>query len=145
MSNRQSWKILFVCTGNSARSQMAEGFARHYGKGLVEASSAGLEPKGVNSLAIKVMAEKQVDISSQTSKALDLGTARKMDLVITVCSHAESRCPVFPPHVQRLHWPTEDPVWFTGTEEEVLEQFRKIRDEIKEKVQALIEELKKAS
>jgi len=135
-------RILFVCTGNSARSQMAEGFARHYGKGLVEASSAGLEPRGLNPFAVRVMAEEGIDISSQRSKALEISQAERMDVVITVCGNAEERCPVLPPPVKRLHWPIEDPARFTGTEEETLARFRAIRDEIKARVLDLLEGLK---
>lgn len=124
---------------------MAEGFARHYGKGLVEASSAGLEPKGLNPFAVKVMAEEGIDISSQRSKALEISQAERMDVVITVCGNAEERCPVLPPSVKRLHWPIEDPARFTGTEEETLARFRAIRDEIKLRVLDLLEGLKAGS
>lgn len=131
-------KVMFVCTGNSARSQMAEGFARHHGKGLVEAISAGLEPRGLNPFAVQVMAEKGIDISSQQSKALEIQQAEQMDSVITVCGNAEERCPVLPLSVKRLHWPIEDPARFTGTEEEILAKFRAIRDEIEARVLHLL-------
>ncbi len=124
-------KILFVCTGNSCRSQMAEGFARAAG---VEAHSAGTEPAGhVHPMAIRVMAEKDIDISGQTSKRLDLNFAQTMDVVITVCGEADEACPVIP-HATRLHWPIVDPAKATGTQEEMLSVFRAVRDDIGHRV-----------
>jgi arsenate reductase len=123
-------KVLFVCTGNSARSQMAEGFARHYGTGRVEAYSAGMEPSRLNPNAVAVMRERGVDISRQLSKGFDEALARGMDYVITVCGNADERCPVLPQEVHRLHWPLEDPARAQGTPEEILAVFRRSRDEI---------------
>ena len=134
-------RILFVCTGNSARSQMAEGFARHFSRGQVEASSAGMEPSQLNFYAVQVMKEKGIDISGQKSKAFDESLARKMDLVVTVCGSAEERCPVLPPQVKRLHWPLEDPAAARGTDSEILSKFREIRDQIETAVHALISEI----
>jgi len=93
-------KVLFVCTGNSARSQMAEGFARHFGGEQIEAHSAGVEPSRMNPLAVAVMREKGIDISRQYSKAFDETLARRINLVVTVCGHANESCPVLPPEVK---------------------------------------------
>jgi len=131
-------RIFFVCTGNSARSQMAEGFARHLGQGRVEALSAGMEPSRLNPYAVKVMRVRGIDISEQQSKAFDWDLARRMDMVVTVCGNADERCPVLPAEVKRLHWPLEDPAAAKGTDSEVLAKFREIRDQIEERVRELI-------
>ncbi len=131
-------KLMFVCTGNSARSQIAEGFARHLGMGRVVAYSAGMEPSRLNAFAATVMQEKGIDISHQQSKAFDEDLARGMDVVVTVCGNAEERCPVLPPEVQKLHWPLEDPATAKGTEAEILAKFREIRDQIEERVLTLV-------
>ncbi len=112
-------KVLFLCTGNSARSQMAEAFARVYGKEKVAAFSAGLEPKRLHPVAVEVMREKGIDVSRQESKAFSEDLARAMDYVITVCGNAEEHCPMLPPGVRRLHWPLEDPARAAGSPEEV--------------------------
>ncbi len=122
-------KVLFVCTGNSARGQMAEGFARHYSAGRVEAHSAGMEPSHLNPNAVAVMRERAVDISHQEFKAVGQHVARSMDLVITVCGNEDERCPVLPPEVRRLHGPLHDPGRARGTAEEVLAVFRRSRGE----------------
>ena len=132
-------KVLFVCTGNSARSQMAEGFTRHFGQGRVEALSAGMEPSRLNPYAVKVMREKGIDISRQYSKAFDETLARQMDLVVTVCGHANESCPVLPPDVKRLHWPLEDPAAATGSEAEIQARFREVRDLIEVRVRDLVQ------
>ena len=137
-------KAMFICTGNSCRSQMAEGFARRYGGDALEVYSAGLIPAGVNENAAKVMAEMGIDISRQTSKAIDRELLNSMDLIITLCGHAESLCPATPPEIKRLHWPVDDPVGTRGSEEKVLAEFRRARDEIMGKVIELIREIKKA-
>jgi len=120
---------------------MAEGFARAYGEGIVEAFSVGLEPKGLHPLAVEVMREQGIDISHQQSKAFSEDLARTMDYVITVCGHAEERCPLLPPGVKRLHWPLDDPAQASGSREEILEVFRRSRDEIERQVQDLLAEL----
>ncbi len=132
-------KLLFVCTGNSARSQMAEGFARHIGQGRIEAHSAGMEPSRLNPYAVQAMREKGIDISSQWSKAFDWALARQMDVVVTVCGHANESCPVLPPEVRRLHWPLEDPAAATGSESEILAKFREVRDQIEGRVMDLLQ------
>jgi arsenate reductase len=117
---------------------MAEGFARRYGGEALEVYSAGLTPAGVNENAVKVMAEMGIDISGQTSKAIDRELLNRMDLIITLCGHAESLCPATPPEIKRLHWPVDDPVGTKGSEEKVLAEFRRARDEIMGKVVELI-------
>ena len=135
-------KVMFLCTGNSCRSQMAEGLARHYGKGIIEPYSAGLMPVGVNLNAVKVMKEIGIDISGQTSDPIDEDHLRQMDVIITLCGNAEAACPATLPEIRRLHWPIDDPVSAVGTEEEVLNAFRKARDEIKERILEFIKENK---
>ncbi len=135
-------EILFVCTGNSARSQMAEAFARHYGKGQLEASSAGIDPKGLHALTVKVMSERGMDVSRQGSKALTDEMLRKADVVITVCGHADEHCPALPSHVRKLHWPIDDPAVLSGrAPEEVLAAFRRARDELESRVRDFLSTL----
>jgi len=135
-------KIMFLCTGNSCRSQMAEGFAREIGKGLVEPYSAGLMAAGVHPRAIAVMKEIGIDISGQTSKEIGDVMLGKMDVVITLCGNAEEACPWTPPEIKRLYWPIKDPVGTIGTDEEIMREFRRARDEIKEEVSDFIDVLK---
>jgi arsenate reductase len=127
-------KIMFLCTGNSCRSQIAEGFARAIGKGVIEPYSAGLMPKGVNAKAIKVMKEIGIDISHQQSKSIDEELLKKMDIIVTLCDNAAESCPWTPPGIKRIHWSLRDPDAAKGTEDEILNEFRRVRDEIKEKV-----------
>lgn len=134
-------KVMFVCTGNSARSQMAEGFARDLGQGQVEACSAGMEPSRLNPVAVEVMREKGIDISGHQSKAFDWDLARQMDVVVTVCGHANESCPVLPPEVKRLHWPLEDPAAMRGSDVEVLAKFREIREQIEARIVGLFQVL----
>lgn len=135
-------KIMFLCTGNSCRSQMAEGFARELGKGLVEARSAGLTPVGVNPRAVAVMKEIGVGISDQESKAIDENLLKEMDIIVTLCGHAESSCPTTPSGVKRIHMPVDDPVGATGTEDEIMKEFRRARDEIKKRITGLIDNIR---
>ena len=135
-------KVMFLCTGNSCRSQMAEGLARKLGKDIIEPYSAGLTPAGVNPRAIAVMKEIGIDISTQTSKALDGKLLKQMDVIVTLCGHAEAMCPMTPPEIKKIHWPINDPVGATGTEEEIMNAFRKARDEIKENIRRLINKLR---
>jgi arsenate reductase len=121
---------------------MAEGFAREYGKGIIEPFSAGLMASRVHTRAIEVMKEIGIDISGQSSKEIDPELLNQMDVVITLCGHAEASCPMTPPHIKRLHWPIDDPVGTVGTEEEIMNAFRKARDEIKEKVLKFIDEIR---
>jgi len=133
-------QVLFLCTGNSARSQMAEGFARTLGADAIEAHSAGLDPKGIHPLTPKVMAEKGVDLTMYTSKGFHVADAAAADLVITLCANAHERCPVLPGRVERRHWPLEDPAAATG--EDAIEVFRRVRDAIETSVLDLIRELR---
>ncbi len=135
-------RIMFLCTGNTCRSQMAEGFARELGRGLIEVYSAGVNPAGrVHQKALDVMKEAGIDISNQESKGIDHGLLMKMDMVITLCGNAEATCPATPPQIKREHWPIDDPVKALGTEEDVMDEFRKARDEIKARIVNLVKEL----
>jgi arsenate reductase len=134
-------KLMFLCTANSCRSQIAEGFAKEFGKGLLEVYSAGLFAAGVHKKAIAVMKEIGIDISKQKSKEINEDLLRKTDIVVTLCGNAEEACPITPPHIKRIHWPIEDPVGTLGTEDEIMSEFRRARDEIKEKILKLIDEL----
>ncbi len=131
-------KVLFVCTGNSCRSQMAEGWLRALTEGCIVANSAGTSPHGQNSRAIAVMAEVGVDISCQSSKELTPDHLRWADLVITVCGDAEESCPLLPPGTRKEHWPLTDPAKVTGGEDEILAVFRASRDDIRERVADLL-------
>lgn len=135
------FKIMFLCTGNSCRSQMAEGLARELGKGLIESYSAGLSPQGVNPKAVAVMKEIGIDISRQQSKPIDPELLGKMDTVITLCDNASESCPWTPPAIKRLHWSLKDPAHAAGSEEEILNEFRRVRDEIKEKIVNFLKEI----
>jgi arsenate reductase len=133
--------VLFLCTGNSCRSQMAEGWLRHLGGARFEALSAGTRPQGVNPLAVRVMAEAGVDLSGQRSKSVDEYLGRGLDLLVTVCGGAKESCPAFPGKVgEQRHWPVDDPAGAEGTEDEVLAVFRRVRDEIEERVTNLVNE-----
>ena len=131
-------KVMFLCTGNSCRSQMAEGFAKELGKGIIEPYSAGVISSFVHPRAIAVMREIGIDISGQKSKEMDENLLIKMDIIITLCSNAEKSCPLTPPEIKRFHWPIEDPVSASGTEDEIMNEFRRARDEIKEKIAGFI-------
>jgi len=132
--------ILFLCTGNSCRSQMAEGFARELGGENIDARSAGIEAHGKNPLAIAAMAEVGIDISAQESTVVTDEMLDQTDLVVTVCGHADEHCPVLPAGVQKLHWPLYDPAKAAGSEEEVRSAFRRSRDEIRNRVVDLLQE-----
>jgi arsenate reductase len=130
--------VLILCTGNSARSQMAEGLLRHESGGRWEVHSAGTHPTTVRPEAVAVMNELGIDISRQWSKSVDEFAGREFDFVITVCDHANAVCPVFPGNTRRLHWPFEDPAAVTGTAEAKLEAFRLVRDQIQAKVREFV-------
>ncbi len=132
MSNNKKKKILFLCTGNSARSQMAEGLMRHLHGEKFEAFSAGFEPKGIHPVAVQAMREIGIDIANQQSKHIDDLPDREFDYVITLCDHAAQNCPVFPGKGVRLHQRFSDPATTQGSDQEVLEAFRKVRDELKQ-------------
>lgn len=122
-------RALFLCTGNSCRSQMAEGFLRYYGEAY-DAHSAGTKPSTVNPLAVQAMKEVGIDISGQRSKNVTEYLGQHFSLVITVCDNAREHCPIFPGPCIREHWPFEDPAEATGTDEQKLEIFRNVRDQI---------------
>ncbi len=132
--------VLYLCTGNSCRSQMAEGFTRVTGGDRVVASSAGIEAHGKNPRAIAAMAELGIDISSQASTRVTDAMIDAADLIVTVCGHADEHCPVLPPGKQRLHWPLPDPAKATGTEDEIVRAFREVRDDIHTRVRRLLDE-----
>ena len=123
--------ILVLCTGNSCRSQLAEGYLRHFAGEKAVIYSAGIETHGVNPKAIQVMAEDGIDISHHTSNNVDEYLAIPFDYVITVCDNASENCPYFPGSVQRFHHNFPDPAKATGTPEQVMDEFRKVRDMIK--------------
>ncbi len=127
-------RVLFICTHNSARSQMAEGLLRHTAGDRFEAMSAGTEKTGVRPLAIQAMREIGVDISGQESKTLERYLGEPFYRVITVCDEANEACPFFPGASERLHWSFPDPSKAEGTEEERLEVFRKVRDDIEGRI-----------
>lgn len=127
-------RVLILCTGNSARSQMAEGLFRHAGGDTFEVFSAGTQPSFVRPEAIAVMNEIGIDISSHRSKSVDEFRGQQLDSVITVCDHANESCPVFPAATQRLHWPFEDPAAVQGSEVERQAAFRKVRDQIQARI-----------
>jgi arsenate reductase (thioredoxin) len=135
-------KVMFLCTGNSCRSQMAEGFARELGKGVIEPYSAGLNPAGLNKRAVKVMKEIEIDISQYKSKPIDSELLKTMDIIITLCDNAAESCPLTPPQIKRIHWSLKDPAKAEGTEDEIMHEFRMARDEIGQKVKNIIEELR---
>ena len=129
--------ILFLCTGNSCRSQMAEGWAKHFSDGRYQVRSAGIEKHGLNPRAVAVMAESGIDISEQTSKTVDEIEAGTIDTVFTVCGHADETCPAFP-GAQVTHVGFEDPPKLTrdmNDEEEILSVYRRVRDEIRDFVE----------
>jgi len=135
-------RVLFLCTGNSARSQMAEAWLRHYAGERFEVHSAGLEPKGLHPLTVQVMEEAGLDMSSHTSKTLQSYLGRvHFGYLITVCSRAEEQCPIFPGMGVRLHWPFEDPAVDVGDAQAQLQRFRRVRDEIEARVLAWLGEL----
>ena len=137
-------KILFLCTGNSCRSQMAEAWARHLKGAQIEAYSAGVEPQGLNSVAVRVMEEAGVDMSGQRSKHLDELHEIEFDHVVTVCDHAHQKCPVFAGKTKVTHVGFDDPPRLAKdavTEEEALDHYRRVRDEIRAFIETLPESL----
>jgi len=134
-------RVLFLCTHNSARSQMAEGFLRALAGDRFEVESAGTEATRVHPLAIRAMDEAGIDLRTHTSKTIDRFIGQEWDYVITVCDNANERCPVFPGRTTRLHWSFDDPSAARGTGEQRIEVFRRCRDEIKARVQKLLAEV----
>ena len=128
-------KLLILCTGNSARSQMAEGLFRHAGGDRFEVFSAGVKPSLVRPEAIAVMQEIGIDIFGHRSKSIDEFLNVPLDIIVTVCDNARETCPVFPARVEFLHWPFEDPAHVEGTEAERQAAFRKVRNQIRARIQ----------
>jgi arsenate reductase (thioredoxin) len=131
--------VLFICTHNSARSQMAEGLLRHLAGDRYEVESAGTEKTHVRPLAIEAMKDLGIDISGQTSKTIESLGDRTFDYAITVCDNANEACPVFPGGTKRLHWSFDDPSAATGSDEERLAVFRRVRDEIGARIEEFLE------
>jgi arsenate reductase len=140
--NKEKIKLLFICTGNSCRSQMAEGWARYLKGNIIDAYSAGIRPIGVSTRVIKVMAEAGVDISMQKSQHLDELSEIDFDYVITLCDNAAENCPVFTGKTKVLHRAFEDPYFSTGSEEEIMETFRNVRNDIRKFIEAMPDNLK---
>ena len=124
-------RVLILCTGNSARSQMAEGLLRHDGGPEYEVFSAGTQPSYVRPEALQVMREAGIDISGHRSKSVEEFANQHFDYVITVCDNAKESCPIFPATTKRIHWSLEDPAAVKGSEEQRLDEFRRIRDQIR--------------
>ena len=137
MSNKPV--IYFLCTGNSCRSQMAEGFGRKYLSDKFEVKSAGIEAHGLNPNAVKAMNEVDVDITDQTSDIIDPDILNNAEYAITLCGDANDKCPMTPPHVTRFHWGFDDPAKAEGTEEEKWAFFQRVRDEIEARIQKFAE------
>jgi arsenate reductase len=129
-------RVLILCTGNSARSQMAEGLLRHDGGGRFEVESAGTHPGSVRAEAVEAMREVGIDISAHHSKSVAEFAGQQFDYVITVCDNAREQCPVFPTQTRRVHWSFEDPASADGDEAARLSVFRRVRDEIRERLRA---------
>ena len=139
MSSKRSQRVLILCTGNSARSQMAEGLLRHDGGDGFAVESAGLEPSFIRPEAIEAMREIGIDISGQHSKSLDKFIEQSFDYVITVCDNANQNCPIFPGAKGRIHWSVEDPAAVSGTQETRMKAFRVARDDLRRRLAKFIE------
>jgi arsenate reductase len=133
-------RILVLCTGNSCRSQIAEGYLRHFAPGRTEIYSAGVETHGVNPKAIAIMKEDEIDISRHTSNNILEYTDINFDYVITVCDNAKERCPFFSSNAKKYHYNFPDPAKATGTEEEIMAEFRRVREMIKDYCRKFVEE-----
>lgn len=138
---KKNVNILVLCTGNSCRSQMAEGYLRKFGQEEIEVYSAGIETHGLNPLAVKVMAEDGLDISRYTSNHVDEYANIDFDYIITVCDHARENCPYIPGKATRFHHNFPDPAKASGSEEEILEEFRKVRDMIMQYISDFIQNI----
>ena len=145
MSSKRSQRVLILCTGNSARSQMTEGLLRHDGGDAFAVESAGLEPSFVRPEAIEAMRELGIDISGQHSKSLDGFIGQSFDYVITVCDNANQNCPIFRGAKRRIHWSVEDPAVVDGPEETRLQAFRATRDSLRERLAGFIKSSKEST
>ena len=133
--------ILYLCTGNSCRSQIAEGWTRKLGGDRVEVQSAGIEAHGKNPRAIKIMQEAGIDISGQESTIVSEEMLNLADVVVTVCGHADEQCPALPAGVKKVHWPLTDPAKATGNEKEIINEFRATRMDVEKRVRELLSSL----
>ncbi|MHC4926626.1 MAG: arsenate reductase ArsC [Planctomycetota bacterium] len=140
-SDKKKLNVLFLCTGNSCRSQMAEGWAHHLKSDCLEAFSAGVAPHGINERAAAIMAEAGVDISNQTSNHLDEYSSLDFDYVITVCDNAKEHCPLYPKQTTMIHHTFDDPSFVIGTDEQITAEFRRVRDEIRDFIAAMPDNL----
>lgn len=132
-------RVLFLCTGNSCRSHMAEGLLRALSRGKFEAFSAGAKPAGyIHPLAIEAMRELSIDISRHTSKSLAAFDGQKFDYLITVCDNAREACPTYAGATEQLHWSFDDPAQASGTDEQKMAAFRRVRDEIRQRIQLFL-------
>jgi arsenate reductase len=138
MSGENLERVLILCTGNSARSQMAEGLLRHHGAARFSVASAGTQPSRVRPEAISVMQELGIDISGQRSKSVDEFAGDAFDYVITVCDNARQSCPVFPGSAQYIHWSIDDPAAVQGSDDERNAAFRRVRDELAARIQSFV-------
>ncbi|NIO11253.1 MAG: arsenate reductase ArsC [Deltaproteobacteria bacterium] len=129
-------RVIFLCTHNSCRSQMAEGFLRHHGGDRFEVFSAGISPSSVHPMASEVMAERGIDLSGQRSKSVDEFLGQSFDFIVTTCDDARDKCPVFPGPGQRLHWGLTDPAVASGSREERWKVFQRVRDELEELIRS---------
>ena len=143
---KKVFHLLFLCTGNSCRSQMAEGWARElgkqYGDDWLEVESAGIESHGKNPRAIAVMQDAMLDISAQESTTVTDEMLEQADLVVSVCGHADEHCPVLPAGTRKIHWPLDDPAKAEGAEEEIMKVFMASRDDIRRRVNELLNDIK---
>jgi arsenate reductase (thioredoxin) len=137
MSDR-AFRVLFLCTGNSCRSQMAEALARTVGRDLIESFSAGAAPRPVHPLAVRVMSEIGIDITDQTSKSLETFAGQAFDFVITVCVQAKESCPTLPTAREHIYWRVDDPVEALGDEVERVKVFRRVREELRHRIQLFL-------
>ena len=128
-------RVLFLCTGNSCRSQMAEGWLRQLAGDRFEAMSAGIEAHGQNPRAVAVMREAGVDISGQASKVVTPKMLENLDLLVTVCGHADETCPAVPAACRKEHWPFDDPAKAKGNEDQAMNEFRRVRDQIRTRIE----------
>ena len=144
-SDREKIKVLFLCTGNSCRSQIAEGWARELKGNVIDAYSAGIRPIGVSSRAIKVMAEAGVDISMHKSQHVDEFSGIDFNYVVTLCDNAYESCPVFSGKTRIVHKPFDDPYFASGSEEQIMATFRKVRDDLRTFIETMPESLEDKS
>jgi arsenate reductase len=135
--NKNKIKVLFLCTGNSCRSQIAEGWAKHLKDDIMDVYSAGIAPRNLNQMAIKVMAEAGVDISAQKPKHVDELKDIDFDYVVTVCDNARENCPIFPCKTKLFHKTFEDPTFMTGNEQQIKAAFVKLRDQMKKFIEKM--------